>query len=52
MTRKTALERRIEEVGRRPLTDPNALRNLLELECLEQMQAEAEAKRKARKPDG
>lgn len=48
MTRKTPLEREIEEVGRRSLHRPDALHNLLLLECLEDMQAER-VERRARK---
>lgn len=50
MTRKrqTKLERDIEEVGRRPLSDPKALENLLLLECLEDIQKEREAKKAAK----
>lgn len=46
----TALEKQIDEVGRRPAT----LENLLLLECLEDEQARREAKRaqaKAEVPD-
>ena len=49
MTRKrrpTKLEQDIEEVGRRSIHAPDALHNLFLLECLEQMQAEREAKKK------
>lgn len=50
MTRKTALEKQIEEVGRRPIHAPDALHNILLLECLEDMQAERQAKKKRRQP--